>query len=495
MKVTVTQGPSSKGKTFDLDQDVLFLGRSPKCDIQISDPKVSGIHLKIFKIINALFVEDLKSSNGTSVNGELLKPGEGRQVGPEDIIILAKDTRIGLEEIPAGKNSEIQNAISSLDTSLRRSKQHLAGERRSRSLGQFDLVSSVSRFLTDTLELDEFIGKMLKALLDALPRVDRTAVFLYKTEKEDVEFFAGRNKSDGDYRAVDYGRRFVRRVLKEGNPVFLADTSDKELRNFSIIKQTEKIKSVACFPITAGSDMYGVLYLDGIRKPCAFREEDLSMLQTLANHTAAALINHQLAAGIFSTDVPGQRFRRSASTRVGQETNHALTKPDLSYRRKPAFVTFLPDYFFWFLVSFLLVHFSPPLSRLINDQIFSLLKTTPHRILLQIGYGMVLAVPFVLFGIRKLMWNAMSRYEVDTDGVRVLTGTLARKEYYLSLQQFDDVSFKQNIIEVPFKVGTLILKSGAWGEVGLRGIHDVKNLVDLIRLKKKEPPERYKYRY
>jgi hypothetical protein len=441
-KLTVEEGPS-KGKTFDLHEDVLFLGRSSKCDIQIPDPGVSRTHLKIFRIMNGFFIEDLRSSNGTFLNGEFLKPGEGQQVGPEDIITLGRDTKIRLEELPTGKGFDIRNAIPGTDASPRHSKQHSAGERRSRSLGQFDLVSSVSHLLTDTLVLDEFMGKMLNVLLEALPRVDRAAVFLSKAEKQDAELFAGRTKSDRDYRSVDYDKKLVRRVLKEGKPVFLADTSYKEFRNLSIINDTERIQSVACCPITARSETYGVLYLDGIKGPHAFREEDLSVLQTLTNHTAAALINYQLASAGFSAGVPDRRFHGSASAPVRQKKNDISTKPGLYYRRKPAFVSFLPYYFFCFVASFLLVHFSPHLSRWINAQVFSLLKTAPPRILLEMNYGTLLAVPFVFFGMRKLLWNAMSRYDIDTDEVHVLTGTLARKEYRLSLKEFDDVSFRQ----------------------------------------------------
>jgi len=446
--------------------------------------------------MNGFFIEDLKSSNGTFLNGEFLKPGEGQQVGPEDIITLGRDTKIRLEELPTGKDFDMRNAIPGLDASPRHSKQHSAGERRSRSLGQFNLISSVSHLLTDTLVLDEFMGKMLNVLLEALPRVDRAAVFLSKAEKQDAELFAGRTKSDRDYRAVDYDKRLVRRVIKEGKPVLLADTSYKEFCNLSITTDTERIQSVACCPITARDETYGVLYLDGIRGPHAFREEDLSVLQALTNHTAAALINYQLASGIFSAGVPDKRFRGTALTHAGQKRSDAMTKPALSYRRKPAFVSFLPDYFFFFLVTFLLVHFSPNLSRWINGPIFSFLSTAPPRILLEMNYGMVLAAPFALLGIRKVLWNAMSLYDVDTDEVHVLTGTLARKEYRLSLKEFDEVSFRQNLMEVPFKVGTLILKSGRRGEYGLRGIHNVRNLVDLMRLKKKEPPpERPRYRF
>jgi len=494
-KLIVEEGPS-KGKTFELQEDVMFLGRSSKCDIQVADPGVSRTHLKIFRIMNGFFIEDLKSSNGTFLNGEFLTPGEGQQVGSEDTITLGRDTKIRLDELPVGKDFDIGNAVQGRDASSRHSKKQSSGERRSRSLRQFDMVSSVANLLAETVSLDEFMGKMLDVLLESLPRVDRAAVFLCKTDKQDADLFAGKTRPDRDYRAVSYDKRLVRRVLKEGKPVFLADTSFKELRGLSISLDTERIQSAACFPIMARSETRGVLYLDGIKGPHAFREEDLSVLQALTNQTAAALADYQPAWGAFSAGAKDGRFRGSAPARGVQKRGDTTTKPDLLYRRKPAFVSFLPKYFFYFLATYLLVHFSPHLTLWINGSLFSLLKVATPRILLEVNYGMVLAAPFALLGIRKLLWNTMSRYEVDREGVLVLSGTLARKEYRLPLREFDDIYFRQSLMEVPFRAGTLILKSARRGEFGLRGIHNVRKLVELIRSRDKiEQPRKPRYRF
>lgn len=50
----------------------LKLGRKSKNDIIIKDPFVSKNHLKIIKDENIYFLEDLKSSNGTFLNGQKL---------------------------------------------------------------------------------------------------------------------------------------------------------------------------------------------------------------------------------------------------------------------------------------------------------------------------------------------------------------------------------------------------------------------------------------
>ena len=74
-QLSIIQGPL-KGHAFDLNADPFFIGRSSKNNLQIKDTEVSREQLKIFKIDKTLFIEDLKSTNGTLVNSEKIQPGK-----------------------------------------------------------------------------------------------------------------------------------------------------------------------------------------------------------------------------------------------------------------------------------------------------------------------------------------------------------------------------------------------------------------------------------
>ena len=95
-KLCVMKGPA-KGHKFDVREKTLFVGRSSRNDIQIKDTKVSRKHLKIFRIGKTLFVEDLMSSNGTLINGEILAAGEAFEVDDGDTISIG-NTAIGFGE-------------------------------------------------------------------------------------------------------------------------------------------------------------------------------------------------------------------------------------------------------------------------------------------------------------------------------------------------------------------------------------------------------------
>ncbi|HEY6280187.1 MAG TPA: FHA domain-containing protein [Burkholderiales bacterium] len=60
-------------KEITLNKERTTIGRKPGNDIQIDNLAVSGEHAVIFTILNDSFLEDLGSTNGTLVNGNMVK--------------------------------------------------------------------------------------------------------------------------------------------------------------------------------------------------------------------------------------------------------------------------------------------------------------------------------------------------------------------------------------------------------------------------------------
>ncbi|CAH1385984.1 FHA domain-containing protein [Candidatus Nitrotoga sp. M5] len=60
-------------REYALDKERMTIGRKPHCDIVIDNLAVSGEHAAIVTILNDSFLEDLDSTNGTSVNGTAIK--------------------------------------------------------------------------------------------------------------------------------------------------------------------------------------------------------------------------------------------------------------------------------------------------------------------------------------------------------------------------------------------------------------------------------------
>ena len=58
---------------YELDKERLTIGRKPENDIPIDNLAVSGKHALVITILDDSFLEDLGSTNGTYVNGKLIK--------------------------------------------------------------------------------------------------------------------------------------------------------------------------------------------------------------------------------------------------------------------------------------------------------------------------------------------------------------------------------------------------------------------------------------
>lgn len=59
-------------RDIELTQETLTIGRKADNTLPIDDPAVSGHHARIIKIQAVFFLEDLKSTNGTAVNGQTI---------------------------------------------------------------------------------------------------------------------------------------------------------------------------------------------------------------------------------------------------------------------------------------------------------------------------------------------------------------------------------------------------------------------------------------
>ena len=77
---------NGKETSFPLSRDTCTLGRHKNNDIVITDPKVSSFHARIDRTPDGFVLVDLKSRNGSYVNGHriesaLLKTGDEVRLG------------------------------------------------------------------------------------------------------------------------------------------------------------------------------------------------------------------------------------------------------------------------------------------------------------------------------------------------------------------------------------------------------------------------------
>ncbi|MFN8376524.1 MAG: FHA domain-containing protein [Anaerolineae bacterium] len=98
-RLIVRRGPQPN-QTYDLNKDVMTIGRDITNDIVINDPEVSRHHIRFTRGAGGFTMEDTGSTNGTYVNGQRLVGAKPLNNG--DMIGLGETVTLGYEVVRAG---------------------------------------------------------------------------------------------------------------------------------------------------------------------------------------------------------------------------------------------------------------------------------------------------------------------------------------------------------------------------------------------------------
>ncbi|MCC6804970.1 MAG: FHA domain-containing protein [Anaerolineae bacterium] len=97
-RLIVRRGPQPN-QSYELNKDIVTLGRDITNDIVINDPEVSRHHMRLTRGAGGFTIEDLGSTNGTFVNGPRLTGARplraGDMVGLGETVTLAYEMSVG----------------------------------------------------------------------------------------------------------------------------------------------------------------------------------------------------------------------------------------------------------------------------------------------------------------------------------------------------------------------------------------------------------------
>ncbi|MGD8983071.1 MAG: FHA domain-containing protein [Desulfobacteraceae bacterium] len=141
MKKICIMSEKKEPRVLELIRRITYVGRSAITDVQIKDRYVSREHLLMRKSGDKLLIMDLKSKNGTFLNGNQIRPGTEIEVKEGDSIV------VGLNVICLGEKGS-EEALAFIG-SVYPSNKHGATD---------TLVSSMKHGATDTLVLSKKDG-------------------------------------------------------------------------------------------------------------------------------------------------------------------------------------------------------------------------------------------------------------------------------------------------------------------------------------------------
>ena len=323
---------SCPGQLLELHGDRLILGRHPNCQIVLDNAAVSRHHAQILESHGTYYVEDLRSRNGTLVNGQRIAgrtelregdrvrvcevvfsfhlgmPPAGQAVDADEVetgLAPASDSSSGsvhatvmdkaTDESPVipqwATESEDRSAIvSTLDVqSGSRLRLGVKPEAKLRA------ILEISENLGRTLNLNQMLPKILDSLFKIFPQADRGFLMLKNPQSNELETRAVRVRYDDQSDSVPLSRTIVNEALKTGRAILSADAEHDQRFKTSESISNFKIRSMLCAPLMSQfGEGLGVLQLDTQDLRRQFSQDDLDVLVSVAFQAAMAVENAAL---------------------------------------------------------------------------------------------------------------------------------------------------------------------------------------------------------
>ncbi|MBW1996845.1 MAG: FHA domain-containing protein [Deltaproteobacteria bacterium] len=292
--IQIVTGPN-RGRHYNLDSDITFIGRSPDNNIVIGEPAVSRRHLRIAREGKKYFVRDLNSKNGTFINGKRIPPNEDVEIDIGVAIGISAKVFVSLvesyEQEDIGEDElELLDSMSLSDDIVQEGKV-LVEDRPMTHKRNMELITRVAAILEKSLNLNQTLESILQSILDLLNRIDRGFFILVDKETGEISNVISIFSKDRKHKVNRFSKTIVRKVIRERKPVMMLDTLGEEEVDVSRSMQLMNIRSVMCVPLISRSELRGVLYFDSLKRPHGFRKEDLSLITALSGPAAIAIEN------------------------------------------------------------------------------------------------------------------------------------------------------------------------------------------------------------
>jgi Nif-specific regulatory protein len=295
-KLYIIEG-SDKGRSFDLKDGSIYIGRSPNNSIQMKDSAISRRHLKIRKRDNQFFVKDLRTKNGSYVNGMQIKSDTEIEVNEGEPIV------IGMSIICIGKGC-LENVMPFLDSieisrEVKKDDDAQTQDRRMTIQKNMELIYKVNDAIKESIDLHEISEKIIDCLFDLLTRIDRGAIILFDSESGEISEVISKTREPSKDTTIEFSRSIVEQVIQDEKAILISDINDEKDPGLSTTWKLSNIGSVMCVPMMSSlSRIIGVIYVDSIAKPYGFRRGDLALLTDLSSRAAMAIENSLLFASL-----------------------------------------------------------------------------------------------------------------------------------------------------------------------------------------------------
>lgn len=305
---------NNQGMRFELEAEVLSLGRESSNDIQLHDTEVSRRHAELRRSDKTFTVTDLNSSNGTYVNGKRvqghqLANGDEVQMGGTVMLYtclgdestgdLADKIDIIARHQP-GDRSRIVRSMSQAEGSriLADDSAAAASPWLARARSNLQVMYRTALAVSHTLDIDQLLNRIMQLIFEWV-EADRGCIMLVDADTGKLEPKVRRNrKGVKSEDRITISKTILDYVMEHNEGVLTSNASEDDRWNPAASILQLGICEAICAPMQGRYNMVGVIYIDTSISPqrviqqqeaAKFTEEHLKLMIAIAHQAALAV--------------------------------------------------------------------------------------------------------------------------------------------------------------------------------------------------------------
>jgi len=292
INIYVYTGPH-QCRSYEIKKESALIGRGEENDLEITDASVSRKHARVFKNGKDYFIKDLRSQNGTWVDGNIINPGEKVRVGKGETVslgnvILCLGRKCADGSIPNQYAIDLSRSLGGVESDSSPGDTLMTNRRK------LQQIHEITTVLIQSLDIREVFAKIVDSLFLYFKRIDAGAILLVDERtgklKKAISKVRDRVKND----RFHFSSSVVKKAIEESKAIMIANTNLEKDVPLSKSLEVNRIISAMCVPLITKTATMGVIYVHSSSTPQGFHKEDLFFITSLGNPAAMAIENAML---------------------------------------------------------------------------------------------------------------------------------------------------------------------------------------------------------
>jgi adenylate cyclase len=324
-------------QSYTFNAGEVTIGRSPECQIVLKDFGISRTHARITVDEDGVRIADLKSKNGTQVNGVQvveapLKDGDKILLGKfqltftktlEGKVVLDEDKPLSEE---AGTIIRSVGELSKLLTDSGAAA--LAPDAKKGPAPVVDLqdieksnrilkvLMKVAETLIAVRPVEEVLAQVVEIVFDHIP-ADRGFLMLQEEADDKLVPMIVKHRKEGSGEGkITVSKTIADRVMKDRVSILTSDAMVDPRFGAGDSIRFHGIRSAMCAPLWNKDQVIGIIHVDSPMLTNCFTLNDLDLLTALANYAAVAVERARLNQKILAEEKKRERLGRFLSPQV-----------------------------------------------------------------------------------------------------------------------------------------------------------------------------------